>query len=265
MERPSERLHEAALALVEVEPHPAARPRPLLELVPSEPAKPRTHDNKGHRARLRRRLLDGGPDALADYEIVEFLLMLVVPQMDTKPLAKRLLRDFGGFGGLLAADARTIVRKGKVSEASASALKIVQAAAERLLETRIDKKAILGSWQALIDYLRTSMGHLPIEQVRVLYLNTRNELIRDEVLSEGSIDESAVYVREVMARAIDHGAAALILVHNHPSGDPSPSGQDIRLTRDLIEALRHLKIDVHDHVIVGAQGHASLRSMGLIG
>ncbi|MGQ0559056.1 MAG: RadC family protein [Sphingosinicella sp.] len=265
MERPSERLHEAALALVEVDTSsPAARPRPALELVPPAPAKPKAKEGHGHRARLRRRLLEGGPDALAEHEIVEYLLALVVPRIDTKPLAKRLLKDFGGLGGLLAADARTIVRKGRISEASAAALKIVQGAAERLLEQKIDRKAVLGSWQALIDYLRASMGHLPIEQVRVLYLNTRNELIRDEVLSEGSIDESAVYVREVMAHAIDHGAAALILVHNHPSGDPSPSGQDIRLTRDLIEALRHLKIDLHDHVIVGAQGHASLRSMGLI-
>ena len=221
-------------------------------------------DASGHRARLRKRLFEGGPDALLDHELVEYLLALALPRRDTKPLARKLIRDFGGFGSLLAADAETIARVGDLSEGAVAALKIAQASALRLLKSEIAERPVLGSWQALLDYLHADMAHNPIERVRVLFLNSKNMLIRDEQMSEGSVDEAAVYIREIIRRALDCHATALIIVHNHPSGDPSPSSQDIKLTRDLVEAARHLKISVHDHVIIGTRGHSSLRAMGLI-
>jgi DNA repair protein RadC len=221
-------------------------------------------DGTGHRARLRQRLFEGGPDALLDHELVEYLLALALPRRDTKPLAKKLINDFGGFGALLTADAQTIARVGDISEGAVAALKIAQAAALRLLQEQVKERPVLGSWQALLDYLHADMAHNPIERVRVLFLNSKNMLIRDEAMSEGSVDEAAVYVREVIRRALEYHATALILVHNHPSGDPAPSQQDIRLTKDIVEAGRHLKISVHDHIIIGTKGHSSLRAMGLI-
>lgn len=222
------------------------------------------HDASGHRARLRQRLFEGGPDALLDHELVEYLLALTLPRRDTKSIAKKLIRDFGGFGSLLAADAETIMRVGDVTEGAAAAVKIAQASALRLLQSEVKERPVLGSWQALLDYLHADMAHNPIERVRVLFLNSKNMLIRDEQMWEGSVDEAAVYVREIVRRALDYHATAIILVHNHPSGDPSPSSQDIKLTRDIVEAGRHLKIAVHDHVIIGTRGHSSLRAMGLI-
>ena len=221
-------------------------------------------DGAGHRARLRQRLFEGGPDALLDHELVEYLLALAIPRRDTKPLAKKLIREFGGFGALLAADAATIARVGDISEGAAAALKVAQAAALRLLEESVKERPVLGSWQALLDYLRADMAHLSIERVRVLFLNSKNVLIANETMWEGSVDESAVHIREIMRRALDLHATAIIVVHNHPSGDPAPSQQDIRLTRDLAEAGRHLKVTLHDHVIIGASGETSLRAMGLI-
>ena len=213
---------------------------------------------------MRQRLFEGGPDALLDHELVEYLLALAIPRRDTKPLARKLIDEFGSFGALLSADADTIVRVGEVSENVAAALKIAQATALRLLESRFKPAPILGSWQALLDYLRADMAFNPVERVRVLYLNAKNMLIRNVPMSEGSVDEAAVYVREVIRLALEYHATAMILVHNHPSGDPSPSQQDIRLTREIIEAGRPLRISVHDHVVIGANGHASLRAMGLI-
>lgn len=221
-------------------------------------------DGTGHRARLRQRLFEGGSDALLDHELVEYLLALALPRRDTKPLAKKLIHAFGGYGGLVTADAEAIMRVGEVTEGAAAAIKIAQASALRLLKSSISDRPVLGSWQALLDYLHADMAHQPIERVRVLYLNSKNMLIRDELLSEGSVDEAAVYVREVIRHALDYHATALILVHNHPSGDPSPSKQDIALTRQIVEAARHLNIQVHDHVIIGTKGHSSLRAMGLI-
>jgi len=221
-------------------------------------------DGSGHRARLRQRLFEGGPDALLDHELVEYLLALALPRRDTKPLAKKLIADFGGFGALLAADGPTIARVGDISEGAAAAIKIAQASALRLLQSEVKDRPVLASWQALLDYLRADMAHNPVERVRVLFLNAKNMLIRDELMSEGSVDEAALYVREVVKRALDYQATAIILVHNHPSGDPAPSKQDIRLTGEIIEACRHLRIAVHDHVIVGTRGHSSMRAMGLI-
>ncbi|MGE0775262.1 MAG: DNA repair protein RadC [Sphingomonadaceae bacterium] len=220
-------------------------------------------DAKGHRERLRRRLLDQGPDALLDHELVEFLLTLVTPRIDTKPRAKAMIREFGGVGPLLAADAETLVRAG-LTEREASAVKIAEASALRMLKSRVSDRPVLGGWQALLDYLSADMAHQAIERVRVLHLNSKNALIRDELVSEGSIDQAAVYIREVIKRALDLGSASLILVHNHPSGDPSPSHQDIDLTRQISQAGKPLGIVVHDHIVIGRDGHSSLRSLGLI-
>ncbi len=220
-------------------------------------------DASGHRARLRARLFDGGPDALLDHELVEYLLALSIRRQDTKGLARRLLAEFGGYGALVTADPATLARAG-LGEASIAALKIAQASALRLLERQVGERPLLGSWQALEDYLHGAMAHRLTESARVLHLNTRNMLIRDEQVSEGSIDQTAIYVREVARRALELGSAAVILVHNHPSGDPAPSRQDIALTREMVAALKPLGIQVHDHLIVGRAGHASLRSLGLI-
>ncbi|GAA4040223.1 DNA repair protein RadC [Sphingomonas rosea] len=217
----------------------------------------------GHRARLRHRLLEGGGDALLDHELVEYLLALAIPRRDTKPLAKQLIAQFGGLGPLLEAPAEVLRREG-LSDGVIGALAIARATALRLLETRMEGRPLLSSWDALGDYLQAAMSHSTIEEVRVLFLNAKNVLIANEAMWRGSVDEASVHVREVIARAIALGATAIILVHNHPSGDPTPSKQDIRLTRDIVEAGRHMKITVHDHVIVGAQGRSSLRAMGLM-
>jgi DNA repair protein RadC len=217
----------------------------------------------GHRARLRERLLEAGPDGFHDYELIEYLLALTIPRVDTKPQAKRLLDDYGGIGPLLGASATSLRREG-LSEATIGALKIAEATALRLLEARLEEQPLLSSWDALGDYLHAKMAHRRTEEVRILFLNAKNRLLANEALWQGSVDEASVHVREVIARAIALGATALIIVHNHPSGDPSPSQQDIRLTRDLVEAGRHMKVVVHDHVIVGAQGRTSMRGMGLI-
>ena len=217
----------------------------------------------GHRARLRKRLLEGGPAGFHDYELIEYLLALTVPRVDTKPLAKRLIHDFGGIGPLLSASVETLRRNG-ISEAAIAALKIAEASALRMLESRVESQPILSSWDALGDYLHAAMAHRKVEEVRILFLNAKNRLIANEALWQGSVDEASVHVREVIARAIALGATAIIIVHNHPSGDPTPSSQDIRLTRDLIDAGRHMKVTVHDHVIVGASGRTSMKAAGLI-
>lgn len=221
-------------------------------------------DGSGHRARLRKRLLENGGDALLDHELVEYLLTLAIPRRDTKPLAKRLLHDFGGIAGLLSADPVSLGRAEGLGDSAVAALKIVQAASLRMLRARAGEAPILASWQSLLDYLRADMAHILIERVRLLHLNGRNMLIRDEVIAEGSVDQAAVHVREVIGRAMQLGSSALILVHNHPSGDPAPSRADIALTREIADAGKRLGISVHDHVIIGADGHSSMRSMGLL-
>ena len=217
----------------------------------------------GHRGRLRQRLLDAGPEGFHDYELIEYLLTLTIPRVDTKPLAKKLLSEFGGIGPLLSSSADTLRREG-LTDPTIAALKIAQAAALRLLESRIEDQPVLSSWDALCDYLHATMAHRRTEEVRILFLNAKNMLLANEALWQGSVDEASVHVREVIARAIALGATAIIIVHNHPSGDPTPSQQDIRLTRDLVEAGRHMRVTVHDHVVVGAKGRTSMRAMGLI-
>ena len=220
-------------------------------------------DAAGHRARLRKRLLDA-PDSLQDYEIVEYLLALAIPRRDTKPLAKALLREFGGLGALLSAAPEQLMRVKGMGEGAVAAIRIAGASAVRLLKTQASAQPILSGWQALLDYLQADMAHIGIERVRVLHLNTKNMLIRDETISEGTIDQSAVHVRAVITRAMELGSAAIILVHNHPSGDPAPSRQDIALTKQIIDAGQPLGLAVHDHVIIGSKGHASMRALGLI-
>ncbi len=222
------------------------------------------NDPSGHRARLRARLIAGGEDALADHELIEYLLMTAIPRRDVKPLARTLIDRFGGLAGVLNADARTLANHPGMGETSAAAMKIVALSARRLARAGVKDQPILSSWAALIDYLMIDMAHLTVERVRVLYLDTRNRLIADEVQNEGSLDEAAIHPREVIRRAMDLGAAALILVHNHPSGSPEPSRADIQMTNRIAEAGRLLGITVHDHVIVGRQGHVSLKAKGLI-
>jgi DNA repair protein RadC len=218
----------------------------------------------GHRARLRSRLLKNGGDGLLDHELVEYLLTLAIPRRDTKPLAKQLLATYGGLAGLFTADAKNLARQPGMGDSSAAAIKIVQAAALRMLSEPVREMPLLSSWQSMLDYLRADMAHLTTERVRVLYLNTKNRLICDEIMGEGSIDQAPIYVREVIRRSIDLGAAAIVLVHNHPSGDSSPSRQDIALTREIMEAGRRLGVNVHDHVIIGKDGYSSMRSAGLL-
>lgn len=217
----------------------------------------------GHRARLRKRLFEGGPKALLDHELIEYLLALAIPRRDTKDQAKALIAQFGGVGPLLSADAETLARSG-LSENVVAALKIAEATALRLLETRVEGRPLLSNWEALGDYLQAAMAHSAVEEVRVLFLNAKNLLLANEVMWGGSVDEASVHVREVISRAIALGATALVIVHNHPSGDSTPSTQDIRLTRNLVEAGKHMKITIHDHVIVGSQGRTSLKALGLI-
>lgn len=218
----------------------------------------------GHRARLRARLLEGGAEALADHEVVEYLLMTAIPRKDVKPLAHALMKRFGGITGLLNADPRALAQHPGMGETSAAALKIVALAARRLARAEVREQPVLGSWQALIDYLTIDMAHLTVERVRVLYLNTQNMLIHDDHVGDGSIDEAAIHPREVIRKGLDLGATALILVHNHPSGSPEPSRADIQITNRIAEAGRLLGIVVHDHVIIGRHGHVSLKAKGLI-
>lgn len=222
------------------------------------------HGGAGHRERLRERLLKGGAEALADYEVLEYLLFAAFRQGDTKPIAKELIKRFGSLSAVLNADPGALAEVKGMGKTSAAALKAVALAARRLTRNEVEDKPVLGSWQALLDYLTVDMAHLTVERVRVLYLNTQNRLIQDHHVGDGSIDEAAIHPREVIRRGLDLGATALILVHNHPSGNPEPSRADIQITNRIAEAGRLLGITVHDHVIVGRQGHTSLRAKGLI-
>ena len=213
---------------------------------------------------MRERLLTGGAEALADYEVLEYLLFAAIRQGDTKPVAKALLNRFGSLSGVLNADPAALTQVDGIGETTAAALKSVAIAARRMARSEVKDRPVLGSWQSLLDYLAIDMAHLTVERVRVLYLDARNRLVNDHHVGDGSIDEAAIHPREVIRRAMDLGASALILVHNHPSGNPEPSRADIQITQKIAEAGRLLGITVHDHVIIGHEGHVSLRSKGLI-
>ena len=218
----------------------------------------------GHRERLRERFLSGGADALPDYELLELVLFAALPRRDTKPLAKALIAKFGSFAEVIAAPRERLVELDGVSEAVAAQLKIVEAAALRLAKTRLLGRPALSSWAALIDYCAAAMARSQTEEFRVLFLDRKNMLIADEVQSSGTVDHTPVYPREIVKRALELAATAVILVHNHPSGDPAPSRADITMTRDVADAARALGIVVHDHVIVGRNGHASFKALGLL-
>jgi DNA repair protein RadC len=225
---------------------------------------PPTNDTAGHRARLRARLLESEGAALADYELLEYLLMLGLPRIDTKPLAKTLLREFADLRRILTARPDELARVKGLGDGGVGAIAIARATAAALLAAPLSDAPMLASWQALLDYLRADMAWLVHERVRVLHLDSKNRLMRDEVVSEGSVDQASVHVREIIKRALEIGSSGLILVHNHPSGDPQPSRADIQLTRDIVEAGKRLGIAVHDHIIIGAGGHVSLRAQGLM-
>jgi len=240
------------------------RGRAALSGEPADISDKPAHGGAGHRARLRQRLLNGGAEALADYEVLEYLLFGANARGDTKPLAKELLARFGSLAGVLGASPGALMQVRGLSEVGVGSLKIAALAARRMARSEVRQKPVLGSWQALIDYLAIDMANLTVERVRVLYLNARNQLILDHELGDGTVDEAAIYPREVIRRGLDIGATALILVHNHPSGNPEPSRADIQITHRIAEAGRLLGITVHDHVIIGREGHVSLRAKGLL-
>ena len=223
--------------------------------------KPHYH---GHRDRLRDRLLQRGGASLADHEVLEFLLFAAQPRGDTKPLAKTLLERFGSLSRVLTAEPEALARVPGLGKASIAALKIVPQAAERLAREEAMAGDVISSWDKLLAYCRQTMAHQRIEQFRLLFLDKRNRLIADEVQQQGTIDHTPVYTREVMKRALELGAAALILVHNHPSGDTEPSAADIAMTEELRGAAEKLGIVIHDHLVIGRAGHSSFRSLGLL-
>ncbi len=218
----------------------------------------------GHRERLRDRFREAGPDALADYELLELVLFRALPRRDVKPLAKSLLERFGSFAEVVSAAPARLAEVEGLGEAAIGELKIVQAAANRLARGRVRKRTALSSWSSVLDYCRTSMAFADKEQFRIIFLDKRNQLIADEVQQTGTVDHTPVYPREVVKRALELSATAIILVHNHPSGDPTPSSADIQMTKQIIEVARPLGIEVHDHIIVGKEGHSSLKGMRLI-
>jgi DNA repair protein RadC len=218
----------------------------------------------GHRARLRTRFLEGGADALADYELLELVLFLAQPRIDTKPLAKALIARFGGFAAAIAAEPAALMGVEGVGETTVAALKTVQAAAIRLAREDVIGRHALSSWDKVLAYCRTALAHETTERFHVLFLDAKNVLIRAEAQGKGTVDHTPVYPREVVKRALELSASAIILVHNHPSGDPAPSRADIEMTKAIIEAARPLGISVHDHIIVGKEGYVSLKGQKLI-
>jgi DNA repair protein RadC len=218
----------------------------------------------GHRERLRRRFRDGGADALPDYELLELVLFRALPRQDVKELSKRLLARFGSFAEVLNAPAERLKEVSGVGEAVVTELKLVRAAALRLAKGQILQRPALSSWSDVLDYIRAAQAYEHRECFRILFLDKKNRLIADEVQQQGTVDHTPVYVREVVKRALELSASAIILVHNHPSGDPTPSRADIDMTKLIVEAARPLGVVVHDHIVVGRQGHASFKALRLI-
>ena len=217
----------------------------------------------GHRERLRARFMEAGAEALADYEMLELVLFRALPRRDVKPLAKELLATFGSFAEVISAPRARLAEVDGLGEAAVVEFKIVQAAAHRLAKGQVGKRMALSSWTAVIDYVRAAQAFAEKEQFRILFLDKKNRMIADEVQQQGTVDHTPVYPREVVKRALELSATALILVHNHPSGDPTPSQADIEMTRQVAQVARTLGIQVLDHVIVGKDGHASLKGLKL--
>ena len=218
----------------------------------------------GHRERLRTRFMQGGPEAMPDYELLELVLFSAIPRRDTKDLAKRLIARFGSFAEVVNASDALLKEINGVSDRVVVELRVVRAAALRLMQRQVIDKPALGSWNDVLEYCRAVMGYETREQFRILFLDKKNRLIADEVQGEGTVDHTPVYVREVVKRALELSATAIVLVHNHPSGDTSPSTADIEMTRHIINVAKPLNIVVHDHIIVGRQGYTSFRGKKLI-
>lgn len=232
-------------------------------------SKPKTVDRAvahttGHRERLRARFMKTGVDSLQDYELLELILFRAIPRRDVKPLAKDLLATFGGFSQVIAAPVERLAEIKGVSEGVAAELKIIHAASIKLSQERILNRPVISSWNDLLSYSRAAMADEKTELFRIMFLDKKNILIADEVQQRGTIDHTPVYPREVVKRALELGAAAIILVHNHPSGDPTPSTADIEMTNQVIKAAKALGIRVHDHIVVGHKSHVSFKSLGLI-
>ncbi|SNR38656.1 RadC family protein [Puniceibacterium sediminis] len=217
-----------------------------------------------HRARLRERFLQGGADALPDYELLELVLFRAIPRQDVKPLARQLLEIFGDFNRILSAPVARLNRVPGVGQAVVTELKIVEAAAHRLSRSRVMQRHVVSSWDALLDYCHTTMAHRETELFRVLFLDRKNVLIADEAQAQGTVDHVPVYPREVVKRALELNASALILVHNHPSGDPTPSAADIDVTNQIQKAAEALGLTLHDHLVIGKSTELSFRAQGLL-
>jgi DNA repair protein RadC len=218
----------------------------------------------GHRDRLKQRFRESGGEKLADYELLELILFQVLPRQDTKPLAKELLAKFGTFSEVLAAPETQLREIDGIGPAVVHHFRLMKAAAQRFARDPLRELPLLDSWKSVIDYCKAAMAYEPIEQFRILFLNKRNQLIADEVQQSGTVDHTPVYPREVVKRALQLSATAIVLVHNHPSGDPTPSSADIQMTKQVVDVAKPLGIVVHDHIIVGRNGHASFRGLKLI-
>jgi DNA repair protein RadC len=218
----------------------------------------------GHRDRLRQRFLDGGDEALPDYEFLELLLFRALPRRDVKPIAKELIRRFGSFAEAVNAPPARLAEVPGVGPSVIADFAVIRAAARRISKGSLAKRPVLSSWSAVLDYCRTAMAFEPIEQFRVLFLDKKNALVADEVQQTGTVDHTPVYPREIVKRALELSASAVILVHNHPSGDPTPSKADVAMTKQIVEIAKPLGIEVHDHVVIGREGHASFRALRLM-
>ncbi|MDF1726707.1 MAG: DNA repair protein RadC [Sulfitobacter sp.] len=217
-----------------------------------------------HRARLRARFMAGGADALPEYELLELVLFRAIPRRDVKPLARALMDRFGDFNRVVAASPARLRDLDGVGDAVITELKVIEAAAQRMARARVMQRHVLSSWDALLDYCHTAMAHRETEQFRVLYLDRKNLLIADEAQAQGTVDHVPVYPREIVKRALELNASALILVHNHPSGDPTPSAQDIDMTAQIARACAALGLTLHDHLVIGKSQEVSFRSEGLL-
>ncbi|MEM7620712.1 MAG: DNA repair protein RadC [Pseudomonadota bacterium] len=229
-----------------------------------EEASPAPSHNHGHRQRLRERFRTAGSDALPDYELLELILFRAIPRRDTKPIAKNLIEKFGNFAEVINAPEERLQEVSGIGETVVTELKLIKAASLRLLKSNAVKRPALNSWSELIQYCQAAMAHETKEQLRLIFLDKRNHIIADEVQQTGTVDHTPVYIREVVKRALELSATAIILLHNHPSGDPTPSRADIEMTKEIIKAAESLGIIVHDHIIIGRKGHASLRGLQLI-
>jgi DNA repair protein RadC len=232
----------------------------------SLPAKLPIEENlaEGHRERLRERFMRAGVEGVQDYELMELVLFRAIPRKDVKPIAKTLIARFGGFAEALAAPVERLTEIAGVSESVAREFKIVHAAAVKLAQARVLKRPVISSWSDLLAYCRAAMADEQAEMFRILFLDKKNTLIADEVQQRGTIDHTPVYPREVVKRALELAASAVILVHNHPSGDPTPSRADIEMTREIVKAAQALNIRVHDHLVIGKEREASFKALGLL-